>query len=190
MRFILVPYFLTLLNLAIACGAPPMDSPVVTPVDNPRTETSRPPLIDPDLLEAVQIWKADCYRLSQMHCGSLLNKVDSIRVVENYKDKTGKVESYTIGQCRLSAFGPIVTHRALTVRRDILKYPNTLRAVMAHELGHCIWLLDHVEDETHLMAPYIMGETTLNSQLDSILTRFYRDITAGNIPHIGGVNDE
>lgn len=185
MKFILIPYILTLLNLAIACGTPPMDTPSVIPVDNPRTQTSQPPVVDDELLEAVQQWKEDCYRLSQLHCGSLLNKVDSITVVEGYKEPDGKPSPFTIGQCRVYNYGPIVTQRTVTIRRDVLLHKNTLRATLAHEMGHCIWLLDHTEDETHLMAAFIMSEKVLDRKLNEMLARLYRDISAGSLPTLG-----
>lgn len=162
----------------------------MTPVDNPRTQTSQPPEVDAELLEALQQWKEDCYQLSAMHCGSLLNKLDSIKVVEEYRDTAGNLEAFTIGQCRILTYGAIVVSRKLTIRRDVLKRRSTLRAVMAHEMGHCIWLLAHIEDEKHLMSPFILGEKTLDQQLDTMLAKFYQDITAGNLPFLGAFDNE
>jgi len=176
--------YLTIFNLAMACGAPRLGEPVVTPVENPRKETQIVPDIDPELLEAVQQWKEDCYKFSMLHCGSLLNRVDSIKLVNTYKEDE-KGES-TVGQCNLKTYGMIVMYRKVTLRRDLLTKPNSLRAVLAHELGHCVFLRNHVEDERdNLMAPYILPEKVLDEQLPAMLQRFYQQIEAGELPKIG-----
>lgn len=182
-RLQLVSY-LTLLNLAIACGAPRLDEPSVTPVSNPRKATQQTPEIDEELLEAVQQWKEDCYKFSSLHCGSLFNRVDSIKLTSTYEEE--KKGEYPLGQCKLKTYAVIVVRREITIRRDLLKSPNSLRAVLAHELGHCVFLRNHVENEReNLMAPYMLPEKVLDAQLPTMLQRFYQQIEANELPKIG-----
>lgn len=177
---------LTVFNALQACGmAPHLAEPIVQPVDNPRTQTQRGPHVEPALLEAVQVWKEDCATFSALHCGSFLNRVDSISTVVDF----GEEDKYTLGRCLLRSYGLIVTERRIQIRADLLKYPATLRAVLAHELGHCAFLKNHVDDESHLMAPYLLHEKTLGSILPVMLQRFYADIQANNLPSIGGLSN-
>lgn len=177
-----LPFYLTMFNLILACGAPQLDNPTVTPVDNPRTDTQTAPEIDPELLEAVQQWKEDCYTFSALHCGSLFNRIDSIRLVDGYaKDD----DATTIGQCKLQTYALIVVRREVTIKRSLLKSPVTLRAVLAHEFGHCIFLRNHVEDDENLMSPYILPQKVLDEHLPAMLQEFYRQIQANELPKIG-----
>ena len=157
---------------------------MVTPVDNPRKDTQIAPEIDPELSEAVQQWKEDCYKFSMLHCGSLFNRVDSIKLVNDYKeDKEGE---YTLGQCKIQTYALIVVRREITLRRELLDKPSSLRAVLAHELGHCVFLRNHVENErNNLMAPYILPQKVLDAQLPAMLQRFYQQIEADELPKIG-----
>lgn len=177
----------TVFNLMQACGgAPYLSEPIITPVNNPRKETSKAPNIDAELLEAVQQWKEDCETFSALHCGSFLNKIDAIQVVESF----GPNEVGTIGRCSLSNYGFILVNRVVHIDVALLKRPVLLRAVLAHEMGHCAFLKNHVKDSTHLMAPYVISEKVLDTQLPAMLQRFYTDIQSNNLPDVGVFKDD
>lgn len=178
---------LTIFNFVQACGqAPFLADPIVTPVDNPRTESQRGPTVDPALLEAVQQWKEDCLKFSALHCGSFYNRVTAIKVIKDF----GPDERSTIGRCNLRTYGLIVFDRVVYIRADMLKTKHVLRAVLAHEMGHCAFLKGHVEDRTHLMAAYLENEYNLGTLLPAMLQKFYADVQANNLPGIGGVSDD
>ena len=132
-------------------------------------------------------WLKDCQEHSNLHCGSFLNRIDSIKVVDKYE--AGSED--TVGRCQLyQNYSLIITRRDVTIRRDVLDYPYTLRTVFAHEMGHCAFLLDHDESEPNLlMNPYVPEEYRLSQVFDWMLTKFYMGIRMGTLPRIRDTNE-
>ena len=180
--------YLTLFNAVTACGTVSnKDLTIRPPVDNPRAETHQPPEIDAELRDAVNDWLSDCQIYSSLHCGSYLNKIDSIKVVDAYEEGAED----TIGRCQLyQNYTWQIVQRDVTIRRDILTHPYTLRATFAHEMGHCAFLLEHDASEPNLlMNPYVPAEVTLMQKLDWMLTKFYMGLRMGTLPRIGIDNE-
>jgi len=163
------------LLLMTACGsASNMAEPTVSNEPAPTTGGAD---VDLQLLEGIQVWKEDCQRYSSYNCARLLESVDRIRV--------GRLEDGTLGQCNLWTLALIVTRREVVIRPEIAANPAALRAVLAHELGHCALLLNHVtSDASHLMAPYLSVDSTLEARLPAMLQRFYADAQANTLPRI------
>lgn len=177
--------YLTLLNvLLIACGTTEARDTTTKPVDNPRLETAKEVHIDTELREAVGQWLDDCNAYSDLLCGSLLNRMDSIKVVDSYEDDS----PLTVGRCLLSSNWTFhIIKREITIRRDILDMPYTLRTVLAHEFGHCIFLLDHDEsDPKRLMQPQVDYEIFLEKNFDFMIRKFYTELLWANLPRIEG----
>lgn len=178
---------LTIFNLLQACGAAPdLAEPRRRPVENPRTQSEAEPPIDPRLLEAVQVWKEDCTSMSALHCGSFFNRITSIKVVKEFKDEAQAV----LGRCTLRGYGVVTVYRDIQILESVLDKPLTLRAVLAHEMGHCAFLKHHVNKDVHLMAPYVMSEKFLEMYLPKLLQEFYTDLQSNNLPSIGVIYDE
>lgn len=161
---------LTLLVLLTACGTT-KDYVEQEPQEEP------PKGIAPELQDTVNEWVNDCYSMGYyIDCEAARDKVDTYTVLDSYDDKD------TVGRCNLFGYGPYITRRVVSVRRDILDDPNTLRAVFAHEMGHCAFLIDHTEDG--LMAPYIPAEQTLEKKLGYMLRTFYAELFTASLPRI------
>lgn len=161
-----------------ACStSPQLGEPVVGPaVPGEASETTT----DEALLEALQQWKADCYVFSAYDCRRLAERVDSIQVQE--------LEDGTIGTCKIATIGSIVFTRRVYIDPVVLQDKTTLRAVLAHEMGHCALLINHVTtDDSHLMAPYMLPPKVLEARLPAMLARFYADAQAKVLPGIEGI---
>lgn len=164
--------------LLAACGTTGnMAEPVVNS-DTPPPAESSTATIDPLLLEAIQVWKENCRTYSRYDCAALLLRVDTIKV--------GKLEQGTLGTCKLWETAFIITRREITIAPDVVRKPMLLRAVLAHELGHCALLLNHVtSDNSHLMSPYLSTDTrVLEALLPTMLQRFYAEAQDKLIPTI------
>lgn len=180
--------YLTLINAAlIACGTTNAKDVTTQPVDNPRQETSKPVQIDDELILPVQSWVDDCVRYSSLHCGSLLNKIDAVKVVDEFEDSPE-----TIGRCVLTHnYVWRIMKREVSILRSILDKPYTLQAVLAHEFGHCIFLLEHDEsDPKRLMQPSVDYEYKLEKTFDLMIRKFYAELFLGVLPRIEGFDDE
>lgn len=165
---------LTLLVLLTACGT--TKDYVQQEPQAPQEEL--PKGIAPELQDAVKEWVNDCYSLSySLDCDAARDTVDTYTVVDSYKG-----DKDTVGRCDLYGYGPYIARRVVSVRRDILDDPNTLRAVFAHEMGHCAFLIDHTKDG--LMAPYMLGEQTLEKKLGYMLRNFYAELFTASLPRI------
>lgn len=140
-------------------------------------EEELPKGIAPELQDTVTGWVNDCYSMGYyIDCEAARDKVDTYTVLDSYDDKD------TVGRCNLFGYGAHITRRVVSVRRDILDEPNTLRAVFAHEMGHCAFLIDHAKDG--LMAPYIPAEQTLEKKLGYMLRTFYAELFTASLPRI------
>lgn len=160
-----------------ACGSPSnLAEPVVLPGEAKPVGQAGPD-VDPELLEALQVWKEDCYKYSSFDCKAVLDSLTSVKVVE--------LEKYTLGQCELRTSGFVVVRRDVKIAPSILAHPLYLRAVLAHEVGHCAFYLDHVtNDDEHLMAPYMQPERVLEKKLPAMLQQFYAQAKAQTLPRI------
>lgn len=184
-----MPMYLTLLNaLLIACGTTADKDTTTRPVDNPRLETAKEVHIDTELKGAVGQWLDDCNTHSDLLCGSLLNRVDSVKVVDAYEDDS----PMTVGRCVLTTNWTFhLVKREVTIRRDILSMPYTLRTVLAHEFGHCIFLLDHDESEPkRLMQPQVDFEIFLERDFHFMIRKFYTELFWANLPRIEGYEND
>lgn len=163
-----------------ACGAlPELAEPRVEPAPpgtaDPVGQTG--PDVDPRLLEAMQVWKEDCQRYSALDCKGLADLLTAVKV--------GTLERGTLGVCHLKMGPFVVVQRDITITPDILDRPLYLRAVLAHEVGHCALLVAHVTSKDgHLMAPYMQPERVLATQLPTMLQQFYADVQAKVLPTI------
>lgn len=160
---------------AVACGRE-------VSYEHTRQRPERaPPVVDTELQPVVGDWLVDCGIQLSKDCGELLKLVDSITVVEGYD------EDQTIGRCMLEeTYGGYILSRRVTIRRDILKAPFSLKSLMTHELGHCVFLIDHFEGEEHIMNAFISSEKDLKESFTGMLKRFYEMLKAGELPRIEG----
>lgn len=165
-----------LLFPAVACGRE-------VSYEHTRQRPERaPPVVDTELQPVVGEWLVDCGIQLSRDCGELLKLVDSITITEGYD------EDQTIGRCMLEeTYGGYILSRRVTIRRDMLKVPFSLKALMTHELGHCVFLVDHFEGEKGIMNAFILSEKDLKGSFTGMLKRFYDMLKAGELPKITGV---
>ena len=164
---------LTLLVLLAACGT----TKDYRQQEPHAPEEELPKGIAPELQDTVKEWVNDCYSMGYyIDCDAARDTVDTYTVLDSYEDKD------TVGRCNLFGYGAYITRRVVSVRRDILDEPNTLKTVFAHEMGHCAFLIDHTKDG--LMAPYIPAEQTLEKKLGYMLRTFYAELFTASLPRI------
>lgn len=178
MRTLLTTKFLAMALTfpAVACGRE-------VSYDHTKQIPERAPtVVDTELQPAVGEWLRDCGIALSRNCGELLKLVDSITITEGYD------EDLTIGRCMLEqTYSGYILSRRVTIRRDMLKAPFSLKALMTHELGHCVFLVDHYEGEPNIMNSFIISETELRMSFTGMLKRFYQMLQAGDLPEITGV---
>lgn len=178
MRTLLTTKFLAMALTfpAVACGRE-------VSYDHTKQLPERAPtVVDTELQPVVGEWLTDCGIQLSKDCGELLKLVDSITVTEGYD------EDQTIGRCVLEeTYGGYILSRRVTIRRDILKAPFSLKSLMTHELGHCVFLVDHYEGEEHIMNAFISSEKDLKTSFTGMLKRFYQMLESGELPRIAGV---
>ena len=161
---------------AVACGRE------ITYDHTKQLPERAPTVVDTELQPVVGEWLTDCGIQLSKDCGELLKLVDSITITEGYD------EDQTVGRCMLEeTYGGYILSRRVTIRRDMLKAPFTLKALMTHELGHCVFLVDHYEGEKGIMNSYIASEAELKKSLTGMLKKFYQMLEAGGLPKIAGV---
>lgn len=174
-QYIIKTLIAMLLLPAVACGRE-------VSYEHTRKRIERPPtVVDTELQPVVGEWLVDCGIQLSRDCGELLKLVDSITVTEGYD------EDQTIGRCVLEeTYGGYILSRRVTIRRDMLKAPFSLKALMTHELAHCVFLVDHYEGEPNIMNAFISSEKDLKTSFTGMLKRFYEMLKAGELPKIAG----
>lgn len=87
---------------------------------------------------------------------------------------------YILGYC--TSDGHIVLNQDAWDRESLIKN----KAVLFHELGHCVFLLDHApEDSINLMAPSIPGPLFLSENWQEMLRKlFQKSLSLGATPDV------
>jgi hypothetical protein len=123
------------------------------------------PVVD----ERVSVWVDDFFAEAQKR-GSTCYKAKSVRFVAQDKipqDKTTAGAS-VIGYCTSS--GNVVLSEQVWASYGLLFN----KALLFHELGHCVLQLDHApESALNLMAPYMLSEITLAENWAELMTKLF-----------------
>jgi len=148
---------LVTLSLLVGCGASPM-------YDAPKPRRYVHADFKPYLEEFQNIMRS-----AGKHDGDI-RSLNHFIWVDQFKDPSTPV----VGQCQsLEYSGTFYKKRMWNI--EILKReysPNQLRELLFHELGHCIYKLDHRDDKLAIMNPYLSSEKQLVPAWDEMLQDF------------------
>ena len=101
----------------------------------------------------------ECYRASTI----------SFAPSQEVQKVSPRPDFYILGYC--TSDGHIVLNQDAWERESLIKN----KAVLFHELGHCVLLLDHApEDSINLMAPSIPGPLFLSENWQEMLRKLYQ----------------
>jgi len=137
-----------------------------TPVDAPARET----FIDEDLRLYVELFMNDC-EARRTDCEEKLKLVEEIRLVE-IPDLNKQDKEMVVGLCYLNFFSNKV-HISKAVFSFGHKYVQT---IMYHELGHCMYDLDHEKKDDMLMSAMMPDLTVLLQDWPQLLDDFFAAI--------------
>lgn len=128
--------FLLLLNfLLVACGSPETASEIKTFNKEPIKIDSRlQPLVDEFLLDCAK------YDLKAV-CDNRLEEMSSIEVSKDQPVKNADGACYRSGSIETNDFKPI----KIVIHERWIKANNYLRALVYHELGHCVLAKGHTD---------------------------------------------
>jgi predicted metal-dependent hydrolase len=160
----------TLAAACVACGTgdifeptPPYNTPTT---GNKTYETE----IDEELELFVALFMADC-EAKRKDCKYRLNKIKEIKVVD-MPDLDKSDNEMVIGLCYDSLFT-----KRVHVNREIIHYADRyLQALVYHELGHCMYGLDHVEESDKLMSPAMPSFTALMRDWGKLVEEMFNAI--------------
>lgn len=166
-----------MVGACVACGVG--DDRVVTRDKVPpkeKTERTDGPRVDEELKLYVELFMADC-EARRTDCEKKLNSIYEIRVVE-MEDKNKNDKEIVIGVCYLNLFSNKVHINKLAFQYGH-KYVQT---IMYHELGHCMYDLDHEEKDDMLMSPMMPELKTILHDWSRLLDDFFAAIQEQNGP--------
>lgn len=158
----------------IACGT----GDIFYPAQSPRlpTDVTYETEIDEELKLFVALFMQDC-KERRTDCEYRLNRIKEIKVVDMPDlDKTDN--ETVVGLCYDGLFV-----KRVHVNRDIIDYADRyLQALMYHELGHCMYGLDHLEESDKLMSPAMPSFTTLLRNWRPLVDEMFAMIKENNGP--------
>lgn len=132
------------------------------------------PRIDPEVQEFVDQFMHDC-QLRRKDCYQKLSRVREIKVIEMVtfaEEEPGE----TIGRCYYGTLSSTIH-----LSKDAMRYADRyIKALVYHELGHCMYDLDHVERPGAVMSPYLPPLLYLVFQWDALLDEFFEQIRQKN----------
>lgn len=117
----------------------------------------------------LETWLDDFFELAQKH-GSRCHKVRSIRMEDQEKiSNHPQIKSPSvIGYCSTDGF--VVLSEQIWQDRSLLFN----KALLFHELGHCVLGLDHApEGKVNLMTPYMLFDTELAEHWAELMQKLF-----------------
>lgn len=165
-----------LVGACVACGTG--EEPL--PKEPKTTATPRPvqdgPAIDKELQYYVDLFIDDC-EVRRKDCKMRLSWLKEIKVVEmEDKDKTD--QAVTVGLCYLSIFS-----RRVHINKVALEYSSRyVQTLVYHELGHCMYDLDHEEKPDMLMSEMMPSMAVIFRDWNHLLDDFFAAIEEENGP--------
>jgi len=171
----LVIYALTyFLGACVACGTQELfesTPPYTTPVNKTyKTE------IDEILYPFVAMFLKDC-EARRTDCKKKLERIKEIKVID-MPDLNESDNEIVIGLCY-----DTLLNRRVHINRIIIDFSNQyLQALMYHELGHCMYNLDHLKQPDKIMSPEMPSLLVLMSQWEELVEELFVAIRKGNGP--------
>lgn len=174
MKYLVLYAMAYLLGACVACGTDDIfrAAPTYTTPTNRIYETD----IDEELELFVNLFMADCDK-RRTDCKKRLERIKEIKVVDIPDlDKTDN--ELVIGLCYDNIF-----NRRVHINRAVIDFTDRyLQALMYHELGHCMYGLDHLEQSDRLMSPAIPSIIVLIEDWPELVEEFFAAIRKENGP--------
>lgn len=172
---------LSLIILTCACGAPPRKY-LHKDIYNVTMTNATREYKDPEIMGYVNDFLDLCHDNGVVGDGS----VTQLRTVEYNIPDTGD-GSY--GSCALLKMRILIVdkeeYRNIKIHPDAkAEGPFTLRSVIYHEAAHCVYEIDHLQDEASLMAEVSPSEEYLAANLDAMAETLAKRIASGDYPRI------
>ena len=162
------------LGACVACGTQDIFEPTPTytaPV-NKTYETE----IDEVLYPFVAMFLKDC-EARRTDCKKKLERIKEIKVVD-IPDVDKSDKEVVIGLCYDTLF-----NRRVHINRAIIDYADRyLQALMYHELGHCMYGLDHLKQSDRIMSPAMPPLLVLINQWEELVEELFVAIRKDNGP--------
>ena len=162
-----------LIGACVACGT--QDS-----TDIPDEEVQKPsltgPVIDKSLRSYVRQFLNDC-EVRRTDCEARLSLLEEIKVVD-IPDEKPNDDEVVVGLCYSNFFQKKVHINSLA-----LKFSGRyMQALVYHELGHCMYGLDHEKKPDMLMSEMMPSLLVLVRDWDELLADFFAAIEEENGP--------
>jgi hypothetical protein len=133
------------IGACVACGTGDIFEP--TPNYNPPVNKTYDVEIDEELEMFVNLFMHDC-NTRRTDCKYRLQRIKEIKVVD-MPDLDKSDNEVVIGLCYDTIFS-----KRVHINRDVINFSDRyLQALMYHELGHCMYGLDHLQESDKLMSP-------------------------------------
>jgi len=164
--------FLTILlaSTLIGCGTD-QDLVLSTEKIKPEEKKEQQEKSDPYLEQYLKHFYGICIQTTAANrCGENLKKLKSINFVDSFDQKTDP-DGVVAGVCWWSRF-----ERKIEIKRKVAE-PGSMRerALIFHELGHCLLDLGHSDPKTMmLMNPYLFDEKTYASSWSRLQTEMFQ----------------
>jgi hypothetical protein len=175
MRLTIVTLLLSfVIGACVACGTD--DIFQSTPVYNPPINNKHEVEIDEELKLFVDLFMEDC-NTRRTDCKHRLQKIKEIKVVD-MPDVDKLDNQVVIGVCYDN-----IIYKKVHINKEMIGYADKyLQALMYHELGHCMYDLDHVEESDKLMSPAMPSFIILLQNWKELVTEMFTAIEERNGP--------
>jgi hypothetical protein len=158
MRSLLLTAFI---GACVACGTNDSQVPA------PTADLIERPAIDSEVKGYVDMFMADC-EARRTDCKENLAKILEIRVV-TIPDLNPKDDEVTVGLCYDGFF-----FKRIHINKIALAYHGRyMQTLIYHELGHCMYNLDHEEKLDMIMSPVMPSIVTLVQNWNLLLADLF-----------------
>lgn len=161
----------TMIAACVACGTKDTYQKPSEPV-----LVEKAPAIDQELKPYVAMFMHDC-EARRTDCKTRLSKILEIRAV-NIPDFNEKDNEVVIGLC-YDGF----LYKRVEINKAIIHYHvKYLQTLIYHELGHCMYDLEHENKTDTIMSPVMPDITILIKEWEALLLDFFATIEERNGP--------
>lgn len=148
----------TLIGILVACGT----------FEQPPVHTEQD--IDSRLQPYVDQFLQDC-ETRRADCRTKFAKITSIKVHKAFPLSDDITED-TIGLCQLSR-----RRNWIMIKEEVFdRFDEHVRALMYHELAHCVYELDHVPEKNKLMSTHMPDILTVVYKWDKLVNEMFAQV--------------
>lgn len=152
----------------VACGTGSIFSP--SPTYNAPKTIMYGVDVDKQLELPVALFLQDC-KSRRLDCLQKLSKIKEIKIVD-IPDIDTTDNEIVIGLCYDSIF-----NRRVHINKQIVNFADRyLQALIYHELGHCMYDLDHAEESDRIMSPAMPPLVVLINRWSTMVAELFSSI--------------